>query len=125
MKWYCAHLIYYNKFKDGIQDKYLIQEDIHLIRAKSDQEAFAKAEKMGKETEDCIGEITIKGRQTVLAFAGVRKVTLRVYPEEERPEDGTELTYLEYEIENEKRLKKLLNGKNVKLLLKEKFAPKK
>jgi hypothetical protein len=40
MKWYAAHLVMFVQFKKHRQGSYPIWENIVLIKARSDQEAF-------------------------------------------------------------------------------------
>jgi hypothetical protein len=49
--WYAAHLILYVKLIDHPQRKYTVWENIVLLKAATDEEAFAKAEARGKEEE--------------------------------------------------------------------------
>ena len=54
MGWYAASIIMYTEFKDGVQDKYPVWENIILIEGQSETEAKEKAEKRGREDEgDC------------------------------------------------------------------------
>jgi hypothetical protein len=51
MIWFAAHLLMYVEWKDGPQDGYPLWENIILIRAGSEEEAFAKAERRDREDE--------------------------------------------------------------------------
>src|SRR3989442_6952758 len=42
--WYAAHIVMYVTFKDGAQDHYPVWENIVLIEAPTEDEAFSKAE---------------------------------------------------------------------------------
>lgn len=113
MNWYAAHAIMYVRFKDGVQDKYPFWENIFLIKADSDEEAFSKAEQRAKEDEgDSYGSFTWEERAASWCFAGIRKL---VYCTEspEMPNDGTEVTYLEMEVDSESAFSKLINGEPV------------
>ncbi len=116
MNWYAAHAMMYVKFKDGLQDKYPVWENIILIEANDSAEAFAKAETRAKENEgDCDATFTWEGRPATWCLAGIRKLlTCQNY--HERPGNGTEITYLEMEISNHENFLKLLNGESVAIL---------
>ncbi len=110
MAWYAAHAIMYVKFKGGIQDKYPFWENIILIEAGTDEEAFKKAEIRAKEDEgDSQGTFTHTGRAATWVFAGIRKLVSCTDPLDQ-PTDGTEITYLEMEVESEDCFNKFMNG---------------
>ncbi len=113
MNWYAAHVIMYVKFKDGVQDKYPFWENVILIEAGDSDEAFAKAEERAKENEgDYGGSFTWEGRPAIWCFAGIRKLlTCQNY--DERPSNGTEVTYSEMEVSSQEDFSKLLNGESV------------
>lgn len=116
MAWYAAHAIMYVKFKDGVQDKYPFWENIILIEAGTDEEAFAKAEARAREDEgDSQGSFTHEGRAAEWVFAGIRRLVNCTDPFEP-PTDGTEITYLEMEVESEDCFEKILKGEAVKVL---------
>lgn len=113
MNWYAAHNVMIVQFKDGIQNKYPFWENIVLIQANSDSEAFAKAEQRAKEDEgDSCGTFTWDGRPARWCFAGVRKL-VDCMEATEPPTNGTEVTYLEMEVDNAGALSKLMNGEPV------------
>jgi len=120
--WYAAHLILYVQLKDRAQRKYPIWENIVLIKARTDEEAFAKAEKRGKEAEgDDDGSFRWGDKPARWVFAGVRKVTLCEDPES-RPNDGTEVSYTEMEVESEQAVRKLVAGQPVAVKYKDEFV---
>jgi hypothetical protein len=111
--WYTAHLILYVKRKDRPQRRYPIWENIVLIKARTEEEAFAKAEQRGKEDEgDDDGSFRWGGEPARWVFAGVRKLTLCEDPEK-RPGDGTEVSYTELEVDSEQAVWKLVRGQAV------------
>lgn len=113
MKWYAAHLIMYFKRKRGRQKRFLVWENIVLIRAKSSDEAYEKAERIGRDDEAMSnGHTTIGGHPSRMIFAGVRKVTLCVDPDD-RPTDGTEVSYNTLGVQSEAAIKKLVDGDSV------------
>jgi hypothetical protein len=94
-RWYAAHLIMYVQFKKHVQRTYPVRENVVLIRADSAEEAFEKAERRGKEDEgDSSGTFTWGGKPATWVFGGVRKLMKCGADEKERPNDGTEVTYL-------------------------------
>lgn len=122
MTWYAAHLIMYHKRKRGPQKRFLVWENIVLIQAATSDEAYDKAEQLGREEEEASSDsrITIGGHPSRLIFAGVRKVTTCV-DKDRRPNDGTEVTYNEFGVRSEAAIKKLVDGENVMLELLDPF----
>jgi hypothetical protein len=117
MIWFAAHLIMYFKRRKGRQKHFLVWENIVLVEASSSDEAWDKAEQLGREDESYDDEsLTIGGYPSRMVFAGVRKVTLCV-DENSRPVDGTEVTYNEIAMESEVAIRKLAAGKRVKVEL--------
>ncbi len=128
MAWYAAHIVSYVKFKDAIQDRFPLWENIVLISAESVDAAYEEAEKIGKESYDDTedpdnsGDMTWDGRPAYWVFAGVRKLavcTADVNDEitetdpQFRPTHGTEVTYLEMEVSTQEELAKLVDGASV------------
>ncbi len=120
--WYAAHLILYVRYKDGKQPRFPVWENIVLVRAASVDEAFAKAEKRGLEdaTED--PSFRWEGHPADWVFAGVRKLTECV-DADQRPGDGTEVTYIEMELPSLAAVKKLAAGEAVTVKLDDPFPP--
>jgi hypothetical protein len=117
--WFAASVIMYVQFKDGVQDKYPIWENIILIEASSDKEALKKAEKRGRDDEgDSEGSFHWEERPARWAFGGIRKL-LKCKDAENRPTDGTEITYSQMEVSAEEALNKLINGEAVTITYEE------
>jgi hypothetical protein len=117
--WYAAHLILYVKLKHHAQRHYPIWENILLIKARNEEEAFAKAEARGKEEEgDDGGTFRWAGKPARWVFAGVRKLTL-CEDAEKRPDDGTEVSYTELEVDSEQAVRKLVRGQSVAVTYRE------
>src|SRR5215212_447535 len=82
MTWYAAHIISYVKFKEGIQDRFPLWENVVLIEADSDDKALEEAEKIGKsdyddsDDPDNNGDMTWDERPAYWVFAGIRKLML-------------------------------------------------
>ena len=112
-KWYAASVIMYTKFKDGLQNKYPIWENVILIEAESSDEALKKATKRAQEDEgDSGGTYFYEDRAATWVFGGVRKLT-ECKDSASKPGDGTEVTYSEMEVDTEQSLSKLINGEPV------------
>ena len=113
MSWYAAHLILYFKRRKGPQSRFLVWENIVLIRANSSDQAYEKAEERGRQEEAIDDEtLAIGGHPARLVFAGVRKVTL-CQDEHARPADGSEISYNELLLRSETAIKKLVAGETV------------
>src|SRR5262249_60029932 len=111
------------RFKHKRQRRYPVWENIVLISARSEEEAFAKAEKRGWN-DPCMEPdetFTWGGKPAEWVFAGVRKLTLCM-DEKERPASGTEVSYLELELPSKKALDKLIAGKPVTVKMDDGFA---
>jgi hypothetical protein len=103
----------YVRFKDNHQDKYPFWGNIILIEATSDEEALAKAIVRAKEDEgDSEDSFTWEGRPAIWSFAGIRKLIACEEPEA-APQHGTEVTYLELEVDTRDSFEKLLTGEPV------------
>ena len=116
MAWYAAHIIMYVRFKDGKQDKYPVWENIVLIEAGSDKEAWEKSKRRALRYEgDSRGSFTWEGRPATWVFAGIRKINTCVDPEQ-RPIDETEITYSEFGLTTAEDLRKLVDGEPVEVV---------
>jgi hypothetical protein len=109
-RWFAAHLVMYVKLKEHERKTVPVWENIVLIRAASEDEAFAKAEKRGEaDAGDDGGTFRWDGKPARWVFAGVRKLTL-CEPADERPGDGTEVSHTELRVSSEDAVKKLVKG---------------
>ncbi len=127
MAWYAARLILYTRFEDGVQDCYPVWENVVMIEAASSDEAFEKADRKGAaEAEDSVGsQYTYDGRPATWVFAGIRKLNecIEYFDPEERAaggceENGTEVTYSSFLVDNEDSLRRLVADKSVTLIYK-------
>ena len=82
-------------------------ENIILIRARDSEEAYAKAEELGRQDAFDDPTLTWGGHPAQVIFAGVRKITLCVDPDT-RPNHGTEVTYIEMDLGSEEAIRKLV-----------------
>jgi hypothetical protein len=119
MTWYAASIVMYTKFKEGGQDKYPIWENVILISAESGEEALEKAKKRGQADEgDSDGTYFCEDRAATMVFGGVRKI-IEAQDSQNRPDDGTEITYSQMMVDNEEALRKLVSGESVTILYEE------
>jgi hypothetical protein len=122
MTCYSAHLLFYVKSKKHRQTRYPVWENIVLISARTVDEAFEKAEKRAME-DPCMDPddtLTWGGKPAEWIYGGIRKLTTCV-DEDDRPEDGTEVTYLEYEIASKADLETLMNSDHVRITIRDGF----
>jgi hypothetical protein len=123
MNWYAAHIVMFVEFKDAPQRHFPVWENIVLIPAESEDAAFEKAEKHGRMAEgDDDGKFRWGEHPAKWVFAGVRKLTESEAPGE-RPGDGTELSYTEFELESRDAVKKLVDGKPVQARFNDLYRP--
>jgi hypothetical protein len=121
MSWFAAHLVLYVRFKERRQDKFPVWENVVLIKADSEDEAFTKAEQRGRDDEgDDEGSFRWGGRPAEWVFAGVRKLTA-CQDQDKRPGDGTEVTYTEMQLDSEQAVRKLAAGQPVSVHLRDKY----
>jgi hypothetical protein len=96
--------------KKAEQKRFPVYENIFLVAAASPDEAFAKAEKLGRAEEgDDVGSLRVAGRLSIRRCAGVRKIVECLLPDE-RPRDETELTYNELEFASLRDVERFARG---------------
>jgi hypothetical protein len=101
MTWYAAHVVMVVKYDRGTQKRFPVWENILLIRAASEEQAFEKAEAAGRGAAgNDDGSFRWQGRPARWEFAGVRKI-VTCATENQRPADGDELTYNELEFDSQ------------------------
>jgi len=111
----------YVTFKDGSQDHYPVWENIVLIEAPTEDQAFSKAEAIGRAGEgDSDGTFRWNDRPAKWNFGGVRKLAL-CQNADEKPGEGTEVTYLQFKVRSKKDLDRLLNSDEVTVTFDEEF----
>lgn len=115
MSWYAASIVSYVKFKDGNQDEYPIWENVVLIKASSDEDAFEKAKCIGKESD---GDAFIwEDRPAVWQYAGIRKIlSVDTNNEDASIGDGLEITYSQMLLKNKTDLDKFVEGDEIELI---------
>jgi hypothetical protein len=121
MTWYAAHIVMMVRFEEQPQERFPAWENIVLIKAKSDEEAFAKAEQRGREDEgDDDGTFRWGGKPAAWVFVGVRKLT-SCEDGLTRPGDGTEVSYLELELPSAMAVERYVAGEPVRVLVRDTF----
>lgn len=93
----------------------LVHENVVLVEASSSEEALDKARKIGEMGATLDDGLTINGVPASRIFAGIRKVTTVSNPspynlDQDRPTDGTEITYSVFEVADEQILTALGSG---------------
>lgn len=129
MTWFAAHIVMYVKYKTGKQEKFPVWENIYLIQSSSSEEAYNKAKSIGKYQEgDSNGTFMWNEIPSIIIFGGIRKlIECQNSPEqiisnqsdENYPEDGSEISYSQFIVENKEDLKNLINGEEVKVIYSE------
>ncbi|MBV9124494.1 MAG: DUF4288 domain-containing protein, partial [Planctomycetes bacterium] len=75
-EWFAAHLVMYVQLKEPSPGPVTVWENIVLIKAQSEGEAFEKAQRRGhEEAGDEEGTFRWDGKPARWVFAGVRKLT--------------------------------------------------
>jgi hypothetical protein len=115
MSWYAAHVVMVVERKDPGQKHVPFWENIILVKAASEAEAFDRAEKRAREDEgDEDGSFRWDGHPARWVFGGIRKLTLCT-DASKWPGDGSEVSYLEFEAPTREALARYLQGKPVSL----------
>jgi hypothetical protein len=123
MSWYSAHIVMSVEFKDANQERFPVWENIILIQAKTEDEALEKAVAYGRSEEgDDGGSFRWQKQPARWAFAGVRKLT-ECQNVDDRPDDGTEVSYNEFELDSREAVKELAAGKPVQVHLNDRYRP--
>lgn len=129
MRWFSAHIITYIKYKKGVQNIIPIWENICLIESESIDEAYKKAENIGRRYEgDSNGTLMWENIPSMMFFGGVRKlIECQNSPEElianpfssNRPTDGSELSYSHFFVKDNEMLSRLINGEPTEVIYSE------
>ena len=119
MRWFAASIVLYVKYKDNKQNNYPIWENIYLISAMTPNEAYRKAISLGKNQQgDSNGTLKWCKRPACWKYAGVRKI-IECTERNNKPTDGTEISYAQMLIKNRNDLKKLIKCKPVEVIYEE------
>ena len=121
MPWFSAHIVMAVQLKEEKQDRFPAWENIVLLEAPSEEEAYTKAEKVGRQGEgDDDGTFRWGKQPASWVFAGIRKLTECVLAAD-RPGDGDEVSYLELQFKTKKDLNRFVSGKSAMVLIDEPF----
>lgn len=124
MSWFAAHIVMSVKLKRKRQRRFPVWENVVLIKADSEDQAFEKAKQRGRlEEGDDDGSFRWGGEPATWVFAGVRKLTACEDPEH-RPGDGSEVSYLELELKSEEAVTRFAANQPVPTFYNEKFRSK-
>ena len=118
MKWYAAHLLVLVKTPNSVQEEFHLWENIVLVGATSSDEAWAKADALGKNRYAVPlekSDITLDGQKACHEFCGIRRL-VQVDNYEKRPGDGSEITYLRLEVSSQKDVQRLLDNEPITLI---------
>jgi hypothetical protein len=118
---YAAHIIMAVKYREPPQSSIPFYENVVLIDAASDDEAWDKAEELGREDgKDDDPSFRWGDHPARLEFVGVRKlISCQPRGLSERIENGAELTYSQMSVRSEADLKKLVDGEPVEVVYEE------
>jgi hypothetical protein len=121
MKWFAAHIVMVVQQKGKKQRRFPVWENIVLIKARSEDEALIKTEENGHANEgDDGGTFRWDGQPATWVFAGIRKLALCVDPDN-RPGDGTEITFNEHVMDSKDAVEKYARGEQVELMCRDRF----
>jgi hypothetical protein len=127
MAWFAAHAVMCLKCLDGKQEHFPVWENVLLIEAEDDDQAWSKANERGKEDETEGGTVmnrdgrtvprqTLDGRPARWEFAGIRKlIKVRHKGLEDDLRSGDEITFSEFVLASEAEVRYLADGKEVGL----------
>jgi hypothetical protein len=118
MSWYAAHAIVAYRPTEPSKGKIIVYENVILLEAASDEEAEKKARKLAKASTIEGGALKFDGERTIESLMGIRKIISVSNPwpysqEEDRPVEGTEITYSKFSVKDESTLSKLARGEEV------------
>jgi hypothetical protein len=115
MTWYAAHVVE-SITKSNKKDEYiLVYENVVLVEAENDRKALTKAKKYAKAAIIHDETLTLDNEPAVVEFVGIRKVITISNPpslkqDKNSPTTGTEISYSEFRIKNQRDLRKFAKG---------------
>jgi len=120
MAWYTASIIIAIRPRDEPNSDFLVHENLLLIDARTASEARVAARKLGEEEATLDDDLTIDGLPAVREFIGVRKIVTVSNPhpmnqDQDRPADGTEVSYSVYRVSDRSALQRLASGESVEV----------
>jgi hypothetical protein len=122
MTWFTASVLISIKPEGYENGPIQVYENMFLVEGATAHDAFRKAESFGHQEASLTGDgLTIDGKPAVRAFIGIRKLISVSNPaladlDQDRPMDGTEVTYAVYQVADEGALVRLAQGEEVEVL---------
>ena len=115
MTWYAAHIIVSIRTIERQKGPILVYENVILVEASDGEQAWIKARAHAKASMVKDDSATLNGEPAAEALVGIRKIieVSNRWPlsqSGDRPLDGTEITYSQFEVKDERALSKLANG---------------
>ena len=117
MTWYIAHAILYVRYKNGAQTEYPVWENMYLIAAESEEDAWTAAEHRGAEAaSDADDSFIWNDIPAEWVFAGIRKlIQVAHHDVNTHPASGDELSYSEFTLPSLSTVQQLAAGETVTL----------
>jgi hypothetical protein len=120
MAWYTASILISCRLKETAQDIFPVYENFTLFEAASRKEAFEKAVQYAKKYAEIDDQLKLDGKPAYWKFEGIRKLIeirnhLSYELDAEQPDSGVEVSYSYFEVDSEKKLEDLVQGKAVTL----------
>lgn len=122
MTWFTASVLIAIKPQDYVSGSIQVYENMYLIEASTAHDAARKAEALGRqEASITADDLTIDDKPATRVFVGIRKLISVSNPapldlDQDRPIDGTEVTYAVYQVADEAALNRLAAGGQVEVL---------
>lgn len=120
MTWFAASIIIGMKRVDDADGPILVHENVVLFEASNGEEAIHKARAAGEAEAAIDDDLRLDGEPAKRIFAGVRKVITISNPppydlDQDRPTDGTEITYSVFEVSDDEALRRLASGEQTEV----------
>ena len=128
MLWFAAHAVHVFELVSGRQTTFKVLEDVLMIRARNAKSALAAALRQVKRETVVDETLTLGNRPARQRFLGIRKVVECAADLSDRTshggevremKSGVEATYQFYRIKGRDELKRLMQGKDVEVILEE------
>lgn len=121
MHWYAAHIVMCVRFKSGSQEKFPVWENVLLLCSGSEEDAFDKAEEIGRQSASDDGQTFRWGRRAARwEFVGVRKL-VECSLSGNAPRSGDEVTYTELQFDSLTAVQEFAAGNPVRADIDEKY----
>jgi hypothetical protein len=122
MTWMCAHILIGYFPIDAETWPVRVFENVILLEAPDGDAALVEAERIGRKTATAENPMTIDDAPGEARFLGVRQIITisnvhTAEQDQDPPDRGSEVTYLDLEIASAADLEKLVNGEEVTVTL--------